>query len=268
MLNNPILKDMGIEDLNQRYRETYIVYKEKPYFCNGFAKSIAKGVRVNIILSDLGTLIDGRSGAVTPFNWELLDTSRPAAGYYLTDGDAIVHLAYNTVRQYSRGLTPNNTSLRKLSGQGCNYSTWFNVLEQHIKGMPRVYQKKTTQKILEELKNTRGCLLSNLVAIYNKMIFINLQQVGMIDINTGIIYLDKPHYFEEIRDRVFDPIIEVGVQKPKEVKKTYDSTLFDVRLEEAMRQMAERQQRIRVEVQAEIEQENQRHQEVGPQNHG
>ena len=62
MLKNPILKDMSIDDLNQRYRDTYVLYNQVPYYTYGFRKSTMRGVRVDINLCSLAELHNGDNG--------------------------------------------------------------------------------------------------------------------------------------------------------------------------------------------------------------
>lgn len=204
MLNSPILKDMSVDDLNQRYLGTYILYGQRPFQCNGFRKSASRGVRVEIILARADDIIGEEAlSKYQPFDWSKLDTSRPLPGYYVLNMFP-AFVTYHTNRQYQRGLTMNNTSIRYLNGYGVHGGSFRELLLQHASAVVRKLPKKLTKTITEDIKQTNYSILSRQLVIWKTRIFLNLLHIGLFQNNT--FYLERNIFEQEIRDAVLDPI--------------------------------------------------------------
>jgi len=231
MLKNPILKDMSVDDLNQRYRDTYVLYNQVPYYTYGFRKSTMRGVRVDINLCSLAGLHNGDDGGWEGFNWELLDVSRPEVGWYSLNGE-LTHVSYLMNKQYSRGVCQANTYLRVMSGAGPNVADFFDLLTQQL-GQRKQFPKKSMESIKVEHQTQGFSILNRQVSIHLRTVRVNMQQVGKLTERMDAFVMTRPMYKVEIEDRVLDPVF-------KEVDPTKEKvTDFDVILKELkMRKIA------------------------------
>jgi len=231
MLKNPILKDMSVDDLNQRYRDTYVLYNQVPYYTYGFRKSTMRGVRVDINLCSLAGLHNGDDGGWEGFNWELLDVSRPEVGWYSLNG-VLTHVSYLMNKQYSRGVCQANTYLRVMSGAGPNVADFFDLLTQQL-GQRKQFPKKSMESIKVEHQTQGFSILNRQVSIHLRTVRVNMQQVGKLTERMDAFVMTRPMYKVEIEDRVLDPVF-------KEVDPTKEKvTDFDVILKELkMRKIA------------------------------
>ena len=203
MLKNPILKDMSVDDLNQRYRDTYVLYNQVPYYTYGFRKSSVRGVRVDINLCSLAGLHNGDNGGWKGFNWELLDVSRPEAGWYSLNG-VLTHVSYLMNRQYSRGVCQANTYLRR-EGAGPNTADFFDLLTQQL-GQRKQFPKKSMESIKVEHQTQGFSILNRQVSICLRTVRVNMQQVGKLNVDLDAFVMTRPMYKVEIEDRVLDPV--------------------------------------------------------------
>lgn len=206
MLKNPILKDMSIDDLNQRYRDTYVLYNQVPYYTYGFRKSTMRGVRVDINLCSLAELHNGDNGGWKGFNWELLDVSRPEAGWYSLNG-VLTHVSYLMNKQYSRGVCQANTYLRVMSGAGPNTADFFDLLTQQL-GQRKQFPKKSMESIKVEHQTQGFSILNRQVSIHLRTVRVNMQQVGKLSVDLDAFVMTRPMYKVEIEDRVLDPVFK------------------------------------------------------------
>ncbi len=103
MVNSEFLADLSIEDLNQRYQETWVNYDGKLSYCRGFV-SVGRGK--GILVAPLAEY--GEKEEVVPFKPQLLAIERPRGQYYQSDKFGVFYLGYPTRKQFQRGLTDRN----------------------------------------------------------------------------------------------------------------------------------------------------------------
>lgn len=227
MLKNPILKDMSIDDLNQRYRDTYVLYNQVPYYTYGFRKSTMRGVRVDINLCSLAGLHNGDNGGWKWFNWELLDVSRPEAGWYSLNG-VLTHVSYLMNKQYSRGVCQANTHLRVMSGAGPNTADFFDLLTQQL-GQRKQFPKKSMESIKVEHQTQGFSILNRQVSIHLRTVRVNMQQVGKLTERMDAFVMTRPMYKVEIEDRVLDPVFKEA-DPTKEKVTDFDTILKELKM--------------------------------------
>lgn len=111
LLRNPLLRDMNVEDLNQRYADSYCQYKGEPAYIYGFMHGdggvVIEHAPINIGKSDVKRVQE-------PFQWDWLNIARPRSGWYVYMGAKAAthfHLAYPNKRQFKRGLCQRNIHL-------------------------------------------------------------------------------------------------------------------------------------------------------------
>lgn len=229
MLKNPILKDMAVEDLNQRYRDTYILYNQVPYYTYGFRKSQVRGVRVEINLCEMADIYKGDNGNWKAFNWELLDVSRPEAGWYSFNG-VLSHVSYLMNKQYSRGVCAANTYIRKMNGDGGTQADYFDLLQQQL-GPRKQFAKKTMATIKVEHQAQGFSLLNRQVSIHARNVRVNMQSVGKLTPDLDAFIMTRPMYKIELEDRVIDPVFkEVDVKAEKYTD--FDDIIKKLKLEQ------------------------------------
>lgn len=116
-LVNPQLKGMAVEDLAQRYSESYVLYDNKPVYIYRF-----HGDRKTPMF-DIGGIAGspdtGGGERTEAFDWTKLNVARPNAGWFpvLRQKDIWpVFVSYPVRKQYKRGLCPRNTIFRTMEG--------------------------------------------------------------------------------------------------------------------------------------------------------
>lgn len=110
MLANPLLAECSVEDLNQRYRETYISYKGQGRYCRGFG--VNDGGRKILSLSNAGFVSAYDAEEKTEvFEPLALDCERPPCRWYKSKRGYPVFVRYSIARQWQRGICKRNTLL-------------------------------------------------------------------------------------------------------------------------------------------------------------
>lgn len=223
MLNNPILGTMSVEDLTQRYSGSYVVYESKPYYVEAFRKSTVKGIRVEFEVMSEHNLQHQLPPEWRPFVWDRLDIGRPRTGWYLLNGD--LNFVYRlSARQYCRGIGIQNYGMKPMTRQGNSALKYYDLLKQYVKGEEKI-PKKTSQEIKDIYKQRKEVMLSNQVAIARGEVYVNLTPCGIYLDGTGEFILDTPHFIQEIKDAVIDPVFKEPVQK-EPVKKEAVKNVF------------------------------------------
>lgn len=124
---NPLLGQLTVEDLNQRYSESFCMYKGKPAYVHGF---VSNGVSIGITFADIQTGMKIPEQETEQFAWPDLNVARPYAGWYFAQWsgkDFPFHLSYPVKRQYKRGLSPRNVHIMSPFGRPPSHGTFFNA---------------------------------------------------------------------------------------------------------------------------------------------
>lgn len=133
-LINPMLEKMSADDLNQRYAESYVIYKGIPKYIYSFAGHIGKIVAT---IGNISTSDQPEPEQVNEvFKWDQLNVARPRAGWYVRkDGKGHatgIHLSYPPKRQWKRGLCQRNTLIKQEGfGVRSNGDLFDTILREH-----------------------------------------------------------------------------------------------------------------------------------------
>lgn len=116
-LRNPLLGHLNLDDLNQRYSDTYCLYFGKPRYVHQFCW------HDDVVNIEMAPINLGKGAALAyrePFRWEGLNVARPQAGWYFGDpakGEYPFHLSYPVKKQYKRGITNRNVIINSPYGK-------------------------------------------------------------------------------------------------------------------------------------------------------
>lgn len=151
-ITNPSLAELSTDDLNQRYRNTYIEYDGKPVIVERF--------HAGAIMFQAD---DGMKQET--FDWRKLNVARPESRWYLEpspkqgQGPYPFHLSYLNSRQWSRGISSGNTVIRSPLGHKKDMWRAFKTVIEH----KDTFLKSVTQDVLlgSKLKTDVLCHLLN-----------------------------------------------------------------------------------------------------------
>jgi hypothetical protein len=156
MLTNPVIKELSVDDLNQRYDKSYIQYAGEVLYVYDFWKDNGR-----IICSALNG--DNHKFKIDNLNWQLLNTERPKAGWY--QGTDTLHRPWcvyfrlETKKQFHRGLSEGNHRLflphPKLQGR----VNRFDLFSQTFNGPEQVKRRMTLAEIASTVKARRSVIL-------------------------------------------------------------------------------------------------------------
>ena len=141
VLLNPQLREMSSDDLNQRYADSYCVYRGEPRYIEHFGNDGG-----DMYITSVALTKDKPEPEL--FRWDLLNVARPRSGWYLAEEKGVkvpLFLSYPIRRQWKRGLTLRNTSLHAPWRQLARTADYF----QTILSAPDVVNTKVTNEDLE-----------------------------------------------------------------------------------------------------------------------
>ena len=201
------LSELSFDDLNQRYRDTYIHYKDRTQWCSGFDMDNGKVIiNVQNVTGDKEAL--GKPDLTGVFDYNALQIERPRSQYYKYNGN-VYYLFYTTNRQYARGLCDKNTT------------AWFpNIAKLPIFGLcamgaynsPQIQKVRFTCKNLFALKEDQD-LASPYISFVREQdesfsFFYRLEWLGSIKEGSSVFNLAKSIYKTEINEVLVDAKVE------------------------------------------------------------
>lgn len=203
MLANPILGELTLDDLNQRYRGTLVFYNSELRYCHGFDRVEGKHVVY------LGTPISDYQGVF--FDWKLLDTSRIPPSWVPYTDNIPAFFWYTDDRQFSRGYNARSNVIMwtpltsiNLTGNTALYSCLFNYKQvRHIGEKGREFLcfprfKIYTPKLLLYLNNSK----QNIWTLYYRN-----KRIGLSD--GKCIYLPSNLMLDDVRETIKDTNVKV-----------------------------------------------------------
>ena len=122
----PALADMSIGDLNQRYRDSFVLYGDQFVYVDYFDHWSDEDIGIRYQPPGLDPIWE-------PFDWEAVNTARPPSKWYNINIKGklyAMNLAYPTSRQWTRGLGPRTCFLTPANG---NIPRW-----SHTQVLPQV----------------------------------------------------------------------------------------------------------------------------------
>jgi hypothetical protein len=152
MLTNDLLPEMSVEDINRRYRGSYVRYDNRIVLVDEFI------TRESFIYTT-------RKGVFhKAFDWRLLDISRPIPQWFMFD-DKAFYIYYPPARQWHRGFCANNTVIRDRHG---SQQRWpgpllFAMLEKAYEETPRL--SVTTAEVMQRCAEMGFAVLSPQVLV-------------------------------------------------------------------------------------------------------
>lgn len=197
VLVNPLLKDMGVDDISKRYTNTFVRYDGNILYIQGFTtdfNNVGKN-KVNIVYSH-------KKGLKTDtFNPELLDTYRPPPRW-LKVNQKPFYIHYLFERQWHRGFCRQNTSIL---GMGYRYveipsMECFDIIEELYK--PSEIIRCTTSKLNKILKEGPVILSPQIAVIPREDGLIN--EVFFRERPIGLFGKVEKLFEQELRELISD----------------------------------------------------------------
>lgn len=234
MKTNPVLATLSVDDLNQRYRESYIRYKDVPVFCSSFAQ---EGNQVLINAVPLGLNTDAEA-PYQPFDWKMLDITRPESQWLVVNVDKNtipVHISKKISKQWSRGFSTRTYNLfAPISGV---YGLITSVAAKAFTTTPQGRNMQPVAKLLDE---PYVQLSSQIMSISDpgskeSVIYLRQHPIAKVDRKAKVI-LEKQAFAQELKEVLINPTIltmpEVDLQdvvpNPTLVKKKKSEQLFEI----------------------------------------
>lgn len=198
MINNPILAEMSVEDLQQRYLNTFVRYNNKIIYIS----SIYNDKYIDVIHTH------GRENI--RFDSHLLDISRPRPRWVIYN-DRPYYVYYLFTRQFRRGFSSENTVIQCINiivNINNNASTFDILNKMYMQECEKI--KMSTEELLQLTKSHHSCVqLSPQIMVINvgkeRAVFFREKFIG----NYGSVDLN---FVEELKEHIGDYKNENAVQ--------------------------------------------------------
>lgn len=198
------LAELNIEDLNQRYRETYIHYRGRLQWCRGFDRD---GRKTYIYVENVAGDPEKGEELTGPFDHLALQVERPRSQFYKVK-NRVFYLTYPTRKQFARGLSERNTVLW-WPAEGRPIT--FGLCVKEAYNPQQIQRLRFTCKNLFASDDTEVLASPYLVFIRRDDRF-NLvyrkEWLGYISENKSTFMLAKPAYKTEVAEVLVDAKIE------------------------------------------------------------
>lgn len=179
MLVNEILKDLSAEDLNQRYGSSYVSYRGKAAYVQGFGMEPGHDTYIQFAHLDNSNR-KFEEFLIEPFNHTFLDTSRPPSRWYFTTSELRpFFLLYYRTRQWSRGITTRTVEMQTIDGRSSPKmnDVVFGLFNKD--NMNVAWRNKLD--VADVIKTTENILLSPFILVTReKNIYYRNKRVGQI----------------------------------------------------------------------------------------
>jgi hypothetical protein len=189
---NPLLQGMSVDDLNQRYRNTFIDYDGKVRNCHSFTPD---GANTRIMFANP----DGAS--LELFDWQKLNTYRPRPRWFeyrSTSRRYPICAAYRVARQWHRGFC--DTTIRLYNATTQAYASLDAVLPTFLYGESKPKRSYTEVEALALTKKYGHAILSDNLCLVGRDGVVKLwykqAQIGAFN-NEGTLVLHKPEFEQE-----------------------------------------------------------------------
>lgn len=197
MLQCELLKDLSLQDLQQRYTETWIDYNDSMFF--------VRGVIANGRGTDLHLLNHKKEASIVPFDYRLLNTERLPSKWYYTTTKQAVFLSYKTRRQYSRGLNQNNADLYDPARNTSWTTALFHAMREQKTVTHRTY---TPAEIAVIQKKELPVILDNFFCLLWKYgLFYRTTHIGVYDHVKNKVALTESDYKQELCDLGYEGLL-------------------------------------------------------------
>jgi len=207
---NQLLANMSIDDLNQRYQNSYIRYGEKVVHVDDFTRSDEDGV-IQIGISTTPNMANRRT-IYSDFEWQLVDCTRPEAQYYLFPkiGRRVAGYFQPTcTKQYVRGFNRNNCFI--IRGGLALDQVWLSIDTLKIileEPRARSYKVRLSSVDAYALMERNDLVLQANLAIIKDLgglykIVWRRTWIGTLH-KDGLIYMVHPQFEDEIRESIPD----------------------------------------------------------------
>lgn len=219
MLQNRLLNEMSLEDLNQRYKGTFVSYDDKCYYCDGFAAVDGDGHAPYAIRLTQDT---GKATKLVPFFWEKLDISRPQSRWYdVADPELKIKaypafLSLSIHRQWARGLSGKNSNLWTPHYESRNQVVPYERIL--LNKDPVEFRKRISVVALRDALKELGFFIhspkiATVIMNGEHRIFYRRSVVAKFKEN-GEVSMTEEQFQQEIREVLENPKISVEEQKP------------------------------------------------------
>lgn len=202
MIHNPLLADMSVEDLNQRYRNTYVLYNNVPTYIREF---LDKG---HVIINTQKTAEE-----VVEFGWAKLNVMRPRSRWFVgKDVNYSFYLSYPPKKQFHRGLCAENTQLSIVYRKPMAWGVYGIALGSGFAPLDTKQIAPNTSGVFKDHLFVWKLPNEDLYKIYYRA-----THIGMINYEVGVISLYNKKFEQEILEGIEaarDLKIEVGAPEP------------------------------------------------------
>lgn len=206
------IANLSVNDLLQRFQNTYVLYDKRirvPQVFDGFrGKPIVR-------FQDSSEFED--------FDYKLLDISRPDSRWYWYRKEHPFFLFYRPVRQFQRGMSGNNTSLF------CPNFTGLRVASdtaEIVHTQEPMYTPK--EEVIPRYKKGLSVIFDPMLAMVEGMVYYGATPIGAM-MNEDIV-LESSKFQEEFKDLGWDSKVSKTVWsdvKPVKGKKTKKGLTYD-----------------------------------------
>lgn len=212
-MKNNVLRDMSVDDLNQRYSNSLIVYNDKLCSCDGFG-TVESGKKKIISIG----------GFTEFFDWEKLDVKRFRSGYYLYNRTQPVYFAYRPDRQYTRGYKQATTYLYSPTGK-ITFSS--KVLDDIFKqqSSPIIKQKPRLAFDIYNVVKKRPYFPSEHTCVVSNGIWYRNERIATL-LDDEEIFLDVPIFKQEVEEIILNPKFVDKINYIKQYKDMYRNPRF------------------------------------------
>lgn len=229
---------MRVEDLAQRYQDTFIDYKGQPSYVREFGMGVG-GEKTFIKYtqySPTGAVLN--DATYEPFEADALNTARPRSGWYVLPEEKVCFLSYPMKRQWKRGLCERNTNIQQVKGARLGVCSLFGGILSY----PDVVDQKITKEILEGNKTV--ILRPDRVLIRHDegefSFWVRQKKVAKFILEDAEIRLYEPDFFQELQEVCQGPLLKFFSIKREKLDKPPAGKLYKANkvLDDIMRRQA------------------------------
>lgn len=217
MLVQPILKDMNVEDLNQRYINSFINYGGEVVYVDGFFTSDTTRFYYKKVIHGVT-----QEQEEVIFHWELLNGLRPVSRWYKGRMDFYAYVFPILKKQYTRGVNVDNYS--------------FSILEDHRRSINLIIEAVLDERnqnldwksvfSIDDIWSSYGTVILTpqiIVMGGSKSIYYRSMRVGKVVDKKNII-LEKGFILEELKECIINATIDMeGPNEDTQNKQSEDA---------------------------------------------
>jgi hypothetical protein len=196
-MNEPLLATMTINDLNQRYAESFVFYDGGVHYIREF---FPDGPKVKMYVTNPDPYQDNLT---FDFVWTALETTRPKSRWYPDGNGSFLYLAYLPQRQYSRGICRNNTVVYDAFGKQSAVSRKaVEIIFKEPQPILRYTKEEVAFKTTLLLSEQLFCGPDSIVRF--RTIPIGVRRAGRFE-------LTRTDFFQDFRDIGLGDCVEYGL---------------------------------------------------------